>query len=509
MEKEQREMRQILGRIFLILIFTVNLYSKIDVSVSQPAIYRGDIVNFTISADGDTIEFPAVNEIAGYPIIGTSSSQSINIINEDVTKTISKTYSFKPQKSVTIPSFKVSVDGKSYDTEELKVEVLKPQISKNGDPFIFEIKLNKKEAFVGEPVELTLSFKRKLRARIDKLQLGEPKLDDFWVKKVNKVDQSSEGGYIVESKRYQLFPQKSGEFTIPSTEALIGVLSRRGMRGGLFDDPFFSAFTQDLNWQKIYSNEENLTVHPLPDGLELYGKYNISASVDKKEVRANKPVNLTIRVEGEGNIDDVKKFNLNIDSAIIYADEPKISSRLVAGVYGGLFRQKIAIIADSNFTIPPIELRYFDKETKEVKTVKTEPIDIIVTGGGEGVVKPSSVEVAPNSILQKPEVKTITKTEVIKEDSYLKYLFLAIGFIFGALTVLGFNRFKIKGSKKESDIVKSIRKAKNDRVLFDTLLPYSKKDEVILKALNRLEENIYRAGKNSIDREEIIEVFER
>ncbi len=500
-------MKQILGKIFLILFLTIDIFATVDVSVSQPAIYKGDIVNLTISADGSSIDFPKIREIGGYPIIGTSSSQSINMINGDITKTISKTYSFKPQKSVTIPSFTVNADGNTYKTEELKVEVLKPQASKNGDPFILEIKLNKKEAFVGEPIKLTLSFKRKLNARIDKLQLGEPKLEDFWVKKVDKTTQSSEGDYIVETKEYQLFPQKSGEFKIPSVEALVGIVSRRrGVGGGVFDDPFFSAFTQDLSWKKIYSNEQNLTVHPLPNGLELYGNYAIKASVDKKKVHANKPVNLTIRVDGEGNIDDVKKFNLNIDSAIIYADEPKISSRLVGGVYQGTFRQKIAIIADSNFTIPSIELKYFDKVTKKVKTIKTEPIDITVIGGGERVTK--AIEVAPNSIMQKPEIKTITKTEVIKEDSYLKYLFLAIGFILGTLTVLAVDRLKRKVTKKESNIIKAIRKAKNNRALFDILLPYSKKDEVIAKALNKLEENIYRGGKNSIDREEIMEVFE-
>jgi len=502
-------MKQILGKIFLILFLTIDIFATVDVSVSQPAIYKGDIVNFTISADGNSIDFPKIREIGGYPIIGTSSSQSINMINGDITKTISKTYSFKPKKSVTIPSFTVNADSKTYKTKELKVQVLKPQASKNGDPFILEMKLNKKEAFVGEPIKLTLSFKRKLNARIDKLQLGEPKLEDFWVKKVDKTTQSSEGGYIVETKEYQLFPQKSGEFKIPSVEALIGRVSRRrGVGGGVFDDPFFSAFTQNLDWRKIYSNEQNLTVHPLPNGLELYGNYTIKAVVDKKEVPVNKPVNLTIRVSGEGNIDDVKKFNLNIDNTIIYADEPKITSRLVGGVYQGTFRQKIAIIADSNFTIPPIELKYFDKATKKVKTIKTEPIDIRVVGGGKGVTKPSSIEVAPNSIMQKPEVKTIIKTEVIKEDSYLKYLFLVIGFVLGALSILVGDRFKKGATKKENNIVKAIQKAKNNRALFDILLPYSKKDEVIAKALNKLEENIYRGGKNSIDKEELMEVFE-
>jgi len=501
-------MRQIFGKIFLILLlFNINMSAGVDVSISSPVVYKGDIVNFTISADGNNIEFPELQQIAGYRVIGTSSSQSINIINGNTTKTISKTYSFKPNKSVIIPSLTVKVDGDIYKTEELKVRVLKPQASKNGEPFVLEMRLNKKEAFVGEAVELQVIFKRKLNAKIDKLQLGEPKLEDFWVKRVQRIEQGSEQDYITETKYYQLFPQKSGEFKIPSLEALIGRIEQRG-GGGIFNDPFFSSFTQQLNWKKIYSNEQNLTVHPLPNGLELYGTYSIKATVDKKRVQANKPINLTIEVAGQGNIDDVKKFNPKIDNTIIYADEPKISSKLIDGVYQGTFKQKIAIIADSNFTIPSMELKYFDKNTKEIKIVKTEPIDIEVIGGENHLskTKTSSIEISPNSIIQKPQIKTITKT--VKEDSYIKYLFLLVGYILGSVSILGFYNYRNRNSKKESNIVKAIRKAKDDRALFNILLPFAKKDKIISKALNRLEENIYRGGQNKIDREELIEFFE-
>ena len=497
--------KKILGSITLLLL-TINLFANVDVSLSSPAVYRGDIVNYTISADGTNIDFPKIREIDKYPIIGTSSAQSINIINGTTTRTISKTYSFRPDKSLTIPSFSVKVDGKEYKTKELKVEVLKPQASRYGEPFILEMRLNKKEAFVGEPIELTISFKRKLNAHLDKLQLSEPKLDNFWVKKVDRVENGSEKDYIFEKRYYQIFPQKAGEFKIPPIEALIGIVQNSG---GAFNDPFFSSFIQDLDWHKIYSNDLNLTVHPLPDNLELYGSYKIDARVDKTKVYANKPVNLTITIDGKGNIDDIKKFNPTIEGAIVYADEPKISSRLVNKTYQGTFTQKIAIIADSNFTIPSMELKYFDKDRKKVKTIKTKPIKIEVIGGDKSISK-SSIEVSPSSKIEAPKVQTITKTKIVKvkEDAYIKYIFLAVGFILGAGGVLSFYLIKNRVTKRESDIVKAIKKAKSDRELFNILLPYAKKDKIISNALNKLEENIYKSGKNRIDREELMEVFE-
>ncbi len=508
-------MKQTLGKIFLILLFLSSVvFAGVKVSVNPPAVYKGDMVQLTITAEGDNIEFPQIAQVGDSPVMGTSSSQSVNIINGKMSKTISKTYSFRATKSLKVPSFVVKVDGKEFKTKEQSVTVVKPTASHAGQPFVLEMSLDKNLSYVGEPLNLTLSFKSKLNAHADKIQLGEPKLENFWVKKSNEVSEGMEGDYYVQSFHYKLFPQKSGEYTIPAINALIGKVQRQrgGFGGGIFDDPFFSSMTQQLNWQKIYSNSLRVKVNPLPNGLELYGDYSIKATVDKQKVHANKPVNLTITVQGKGNIDDVKKFDLDIANVIVYADEPKIRSGEQNGEYGGVFTQKIALIADQNFTIPSLSLEYFDKKSKSVKTVKTEPIDIEVIGGGAGLKAQPSIEVSPTQKIEVPKVtqsnvqtKVVTKTE----DGYLKYLFLGIGFLLGVGSMLLVNMLKkAKEAKKETDMVRAIRKAKDDQALFNLLLPYSKKDKRISKALNLLEENLYRGGSNKIDKEELMEVFE-
>ena len=507
-------MKQTLGKLFLILLFLSSVaLAGVKVTVNPPAVYKGDMVQLTITAEGDDIEFPQIAQVGDSPVMGTSSSQSVSIVNGDMSKTISKTYTFRATKSLKVPSFIVKVDGKEFKTKEQSISVVKPTASHTGQLFVLEMSLDKNVSYVGEPLNLTLSFKSKLNAHADKIQLGEPKLENFWVKKSDEVSKSTEGDYIVQSLHYKLFPQKSGEYTIPAIEALVGKLQRqrRGM-GGFFDDPFFSSMTQQLNWQKIYSNSLKVKVNPLPNGLELYGDYNIIARVDKRKVHANKPVNLTITVQGKGNIDDVKKFDLDIANVIVYADEPKIHAGEQNGEYGGVFTQKIALIADQNFTIPSLSLEYFDKKSKSVKTVKTEPIDIEVIGGGAGLKAQPSIEVSPTQKIEVPKVtQSNVKTKIVTktEDSYLKYLFLGIGFLLGVGSMLFINSLKNrKEAKKETDMVRAIRKAKDDQALFNLLLPYSKKDKRISKALNLLEENLYKGGKNRIDKEELMEVFE-
>ena len=505
-------MKQTLGKItklFLILIFTSFTFAEVKVSITPSTVYKGDIVNFIITADGNSILFPKINEIEGNPIIGTSSSESISMINTNITRTTSKTYSFRASKSITVPSFIVKIDGKEYQTEELKLNVLKPTASKKGSEFMVELSLDKNESYVGEALTLSISFKAKQNARADQVQLGEPKLEDFWVKKKEKVTHSIEGAYVVQTLHYTLFPQKSGEYTIPAIETLVGKIApRQRQSGGFFDDPFFNSMTQQLHWQKVYSNSLKLKVNPLPNGLELYGNYQIQAKVDKQKVQANKPVNLSISVKGEGNIDDVKKFELDIPNVIIYADEPKISSKEVHGIYQGEFREKIALIADQNFTIPALELNYFDKVTKTVKTVRTEPIDIEVVGGSKTAISPAStIEVSPSQVIQAPK-SVEPKVVIEKEDAYVKYLFLIIGFILGVVVMLLVNFFTKKEKRGEVNMVKMIQKAKDDRALFTLLLPYSKEDTRISNALNQLEENLYKKASHKIDREDLMEFFE-
>ncbi len=504
-------MKQNLGKILILFTLSINLIAGVKISVNPPAIYKGDSVSFTISADGQDIKFPEVEEVGGYNIEGTSSSQSTTIINGAVTRSISKTYQFSPQKSVTIPSFEVEVDGKSYKTDETKVSVVKPTASKNGSDFVVECQVDKKEAHVGEAINFTLIFKQKLNAKASKLQLGEPQLENFWIKKVAGIDKSTQGDYIVQKIHYLLFPQKEGLYTVPPIEADIGRVQRqKRFNDPFFNDPFFSSFTKQLRWQKIFSNEVKLDIKPLPNNLELFGDFSISASVDKQESKANKPVNLTIKVEGIGNIDDVKKFELDIDGVVIYADEPKISSNFRGDEYGGEFTQKVAIIADSNYTIPPIKLAFVDKNSNEVKTVESKPIDITIKGGDKKQTLAPKIETNQKQPLVETPTKEIVKEKIVikNEESYIKYLFLVIGLFLGAFLSYLFNRFKTQNSKKESDILKEIKRAKSDKALFETLLPYSKEDKFISETLQKLEENIYKNATHKIDKNLILDFFE-
>ena len=140
-------MKQTLGktmnRLFLLLFLTLGASADVSVSVNTPTIYKGERVNYTITADSANVTFPNLTEIAGFPVLGSSSSQSIRMINNDTTRSIAKTYIFQPEHSVTIPSYEVTVDGDTFKTKEIAVKVVKPSASQNGQPLFSACRLIK------------------------------------------------------------------------------------------------------------------------------------------------------------------------------------------------------------------------------------------------------------------------------------------------------------------------------------------------------------------------------
>jgi hypothetical protein len=504
-------MKNNLGKIFIFWIFLLTgLLADVKLTVNSPAIYAGELASFTItsSSDGD-VEFPTINTIDSYNIINRSSSSSTTIINGNYSKKISNTYSFAPTKDVTIPAFEVKVDGKTYTTNPQKISVLQPSASKEGEDFVIQIKADKTEVKVGESINLDVMFKYKLDSKIDKLQISDPKLENFWIKKVGDVEKSSDKDYIVFTQKYLLFPQKSGEYDLKSIEADIGKAFKQKMANDFFNDPFFKdqffdSMTSTIKWQKVYSNDLHISVKPLPNNLELFGDYTLKATVDKTLVEANQPVNLTIDINGVGNIDDIQKFNLTINNVVSYADEPKIDSAFEDKEYKGDFSQKIAFVAQNDYTIPKISLTYFDKNTKQVKTIYSEPIDIKVKNSN-----PNNNAVKIETSNNTPIVSNNSKeTPNIKEDKNINYIVLALVVLAVILILVLLFRNKKTDKKVEKDIVKAIKKAKNDKELFELLLPYSKKNRLIGETLNKLEENLYKNANNKIDRNELMNFFE-
>ena len=83
-----------------------------------------------------------------------------------------------------------------------------------------------------------------------------------------------------------------------------------------------------------------------------------------------------------------------------------------------------------------------------------------------------------------------------------------IGGILGsAVTYFVMRRKDTTNKTKENDIVTLIKNTKEDKKLFELLLPYAKDDEVISDILKQLEENIYKKTAYKIDNQKLYDIF--
>jgi len=495
-----------LGKIALFcLCFCASLVADVSIRVDKVALYPGDTVTFTLSAEGSKSVFPSINAIDEFSILGASSASSIQNINGTTTSTLSRSYTFSPTHDVTIPSFTVKIAGKDYATKPQKITVLTPKASQEGEPFVVELKTDKKSVYVGEPIKLSMIFKQHVGTKADKIEVSELSLKDFWVKKEDTLHQNVEGDYITKQYDYVLFPKKTGDIEIPAIFSRIGTAVQSNVGTGMGLDSFFndSLFApMQIKWKQIFSNALQLNVKPLPNKTYLYGDFSIEATVDQTSIEINKPINLTLRIKGKGNIDDITPFKPTINDVALYADAPKVEASLKDETYQGEFSEHIALVSDKDFTIPPFELSYFDATTHTVVTKQTKAIPIHVIGAVAANVP--ALEKNNNNEPPIEEVPSTAQKSPMAFAPFLNaiYAILAI-LILGAFGVWFVQKRKVHPISHTRALSLAIDKAKNDKALFDLLLPYAKKDPFITEFLCKLEANLYGGAHHAIDKKEL------
>ncbi|GAX87046.1 conserved hypothetical protein [Lebetimonas natsushimae] len=465
----------------ILLIAAMILLANVTVKINKTNITQGDEVIFTITAEGKNVKLPDIDKIGPYKVEGSANTENITIINGEMHSKVSRSYIFYPLKNITIPSFKVTVDGKTYYTKPITIKVSKLKKTKDKD-YDLSLFLDKNETYLGEGRILTIRFSQSIDANPQSIQIQRPNLNDFL------VNQISTKTYVQNNKKitvykFLIIPQKSGKFTIGPIIANIGILQKENP----FDDPFFSAAF--VRYKRIVSNNIILNVKPIPQN-SIWGKFKITLKTDKTEVLANTPVKITLELKGCGDFYDMKDFKLNIPNATVYEKKPVFKTFIKNNKLCGIYKKEFTVISPHDINISSIKLLEFNGTLQEVKS---NPIFIKVENS---MLNPNKTDKIENFTTSNITTKTVYKTN---------YLLILISFIIGLLTGLILYKLIQKKNKKEKDIIEKIKKA-DEKELFKLLLPYSenKEIEVILK---QLEENIYKGAKHKIDKKGIIKIL--
>lgn len=463
-----------------IIFFTTFIFANVVLEAPNEFV-KGDSVVFSIKASGSNIEFPTIDNIDGFDVQKNGSTNNITIINGKRSENRVQSYIFFPNKTVTIPSLKVKIDGKNELTKPHQIKLSKVQKT-TSKLFDLKLKVNKNKVYVAEDIKLTLIFKYSTKANIIDIGFTDPVFENFWSKQYGKPVKYSQNGFVVQELTYLLFPQKEGLLKIDPVKIDIVLQDPR--------DPF-SFLGQGKN-KRIYSNSIDIDVKPLPNNVKLIGDFKIKTKVNKTTIDSGEAVSYSINIEGRGNIDDLDEIKLDIPDVTIYENKAKKTYDVnSSGKYGGTYTKSFSIVAQNNFTIPAISIKFFDKKTKKIKTINSKLYNIKVKNKTANNIK-NDTKPTLQKMVQEPVVKQKVIVKTVDTTIKEKIMYLIFGMIIMLFLVILYNYLVSKKSKKEQlelPLTKKVKKAKTKDQLLKLLVVYIGLNEELDSIIYSLEKD--------------------
>ena len=353
----------------------------------------------------------------------TSTQSSFQMVNGHMSSSASITYTYilsaTKNGSFTIPAAHVTVDGKTVTSNELHIKVSgqaqsgqqggrqQQQQSGNGEvraagtaisgSDLF-IKVSASKQHVREQEAILLTYKVYTLVGLTQLNGKMADLKSFYTR---EVPLPQEKQFHIETlngrpyrtvtwQQYVMFPQATGKLEVPSlTYEGIVVQQNRNI------DPFEAFFNGGSGYVEVKKQIKapgiTIQVDPLPQRPANFsggvGRFSISATLDKSDVKANDPVKLHVVVSGVGNMKLLKQPEVQFPKDFDHYDA-KVTDRTkltTQGLEGQMVYDFLAVPRhQGTFEIPPIEYTYFDTQANQYKTVRTEAFTLNVAKGEGG-----------------------------------------------------------------------------------------------------------------------------
>ncbi|MCF2594117.1 protein BatD [Bacteroides caecigallinarum] len=414
--------------IFLILMIVIPLqmFAKDEVTLRASApevVVNGDQFRLTYTVNSQDVKDFLAPQAKGFDVLmGPSRSQqsSTQIINGKVSSSRSITYTYilmaVSEGTFNIPAASIEVDGEKIFSNPLTIKVLpkdKEDANSNqgqGNSGISSRnqkssgRITDKDLFVlatasktkvHEQEAILVTYKAYTTVDLRQLLGKMPDQQGFYVQEVElptqktfKLEHYKGRNYnTVVYRQYVLFPQKSGKLEIPAVtfDAVVA------QRVAVSDDPFEAFFNGggyvEVN-KKIIAPKLVINVDPLPSKPEGFsggvGTFSLKSDISTTELKANEAVTIKLTISGTGNMKLVSAPEVKFPHDFEVYD-PKIEDNyeLTAnGLSGTKTIEYLAIPRHAgNFSIPPIEFKYFDIKSGKYKTLTTEAYELKVAKG--------------------------------------------------------------------------------------------------------------------------------
>ena len=375
---------------------------RTSAAVNQPF-----TLTVNVSGAGSNVPQPEWPQKTGFDVYAAGTAQNVSIVNGAVSQSVTFQYTLIPRSAgpLVIPALVIRYEGKAYSTSPINVTVTAAPApgqgasqnrnspasgadgtAANPEKQIFITgEVNKKRVYVGEQVTYTFRLYRRVQL-LSRPGLQPPDFSGFMAEDMRprEVQMPHNGvGYMVSELKYALFPISPGTHTIGAATLQVSVADLSN------PDPFAMFFQGGRNLV-LRTDPVQVSVLPLPsDGRPAgftgaVGSYRTEASLDRTTVEAGRPVTLTFRISGQGQVKSLKEPDWpDTRSLRRYETLSSMNVNNAGEAIEGSKTFKVILIPQSpgKITIQPVQYPVFDPAARRYTTLKTPSLPLTVKPG--------------------------------------------------------------------------------------------------------------------------------
>ncbi|EDP72622.1 aerotolerance-related exported protein [Flavobacteriales bacterium ALC-1] len=412
----------------LFLVLTTSIASaqvKFEAKVSKKKLGVNERlrIDFEMNKDGDNFVPPSFKD---FDVVGGPNTSLMNSYANGK-KTYSKTYSYflapKKRGKFTIKQATIEIDGETYKTFPITINVTAAVDRPNGPPDASDIasdnihlvaEVSKGNPYLNEAITVIYKLYVSKETGVSGWQEKDsPRYNDFWNQNIEvKGFPTHNGQYKGEEYRYVvvrktvLYPQKTGKLKLEPLvlDVMVEVPTNRR-------DIFGRALMTKVP-KIITAGSRTIDVKPLPeegkpsDFKGAVGDFTFSVSTTKTQLNATESFQAKVQVSGKGNLKLLELPELSTPSSLeVYEPEHKENVRTnLNGMRGGI-SDTYTIVPQyrGKYPIPTISFSYFDLKTESYRRITSDEIIIDVIEGptaavtGNNTASDTKQSVVPNT----------------------------------------------------------------------------------------------------------------
>jgi len=394
-------------------------------SLDRDTLALGESATLSLTFEGGSPKDVPTPNVPGLQIVNAGNSQNFSIINNQMSSTVTVTYSITPRKTgeFVIPSLVADIGGQRLSSPPLKLTVLPPNspppeaVNSGSEVAFMRLTLPEKEVYPGEVLAARLDiYLRDDVENFGNFQFTGTPANGFTV---GKMAQGSRQRVQIGNRVYTDVPleialtaNKSGAISLGPFTASAVIELPSSNQGG---DPFFRRFFNPGEQKQVTLATETINVISLPLPAEgtppnfngAIGDYTMNVTAGPTNVAVGDPITVRVQISGHGALDSLtlpdqpawRDFKA-------YPPTQNLKTTDQLGIEGiKTFEQIVTPQNTDVHELPAFSFSFFDPGAKTYRTLTQPSVQLAVHSGGTtpapmiAATKSASSQAPPQDIL--------------------------------------------------------------------------------------------------------------